>query len=103
MRVAGQILQNLLRSAEGRLHIDDPFDSPRLLAQGRERGRLREPGHLAVELSAGLLESLPQISQKQISEPAAQYPHGEKERLFRHPIQRAPSGTMPPPGTTQCR
>ena len=37
MRVAGQILQNLLRSAKGRLCKDDPFDSPRLLAQGLER------------------------------------------------------------------
>src|SRR5207253_8059455 len=52
------------------------------LAQGFERSPLRKTGHLAVELQSVLLKCLLQVNQKQPSEAAPQYWHGEKERLF---------------------
>src|SRR5271169_3037854 len=82
MSVAGQILENLLGTAKGRLHKGDPFDPPCLLAQGFERGRLRESGHLAMKLQSAGLECFPQINQEQIPKAAAQNLDREKERRF---------------------
>src|SRR5438132_11431210 len=82
MRVARQILQNLLRTAKRRLHKDDPFDFPGLLTHEFERRRLGETGHLAMELQPAFQKCFPEINQKQPSEPAAQNLHGEKERFF---------------------
>jgi hypothetical protein len=43
MRVAGQILQNLLRSAEWRFDVNDPFDAPCPAEQGRNGAGLARP------------------------------------------------------------
>ena len=71
MRVAGQILQNLLRPAEGRFGMDHPFDAFRLAAQRLERGRFRQTGHLSVEAQLAFLKRFPQVTEKHVSESAA--------------------------------
>jgi len=40
MGIAGQILQHALRSAEGRLGVDHPFDAGGLLTQSAKRGQI---------------------------------------------------------------
>src|SRR5665213_3366141 len=50
VRVASQVLHNLLRTAERGLHKDNPFDPRRRSAQGFEGGWFVQAGHVAVEL-----------------------------------------------------
>jgi hypothetical protein len=49
VRVAGEIFQNLLRAAERRFGVYDPFDSPGPVAQGRECSRSGQTGHLPMK------------------------------------------------------
>src|SRR5271170_2045256 len=82
MRVAGQILENLRRSTEGRFCKDNPLDFLRPPAQKFKGGRFRQTGHLSMEAQLALLKGLLQIDQKDIPEPASQYLHGKKEGLL---------------------
>jgi len=56
-----------------------PFDPSHPAAQGFERGRLAQTGHLSVEAQPTFLERLLQVNQEQVSEPAAQDLHRQKE------------------------
>ena len=58
MSVAGQILQNTLRSAERRLDVNDPVDLGGLLTQELERSRLRQGAEVSGEAERALSESL---------------------------------------------
>jgi len=50
VRVAGQILENLFRPAEGTLGVNHPFQAAGLLTQCLEGGRLGQRFQFAVEL-----------------------------------------------------
>src|SRR5580704_2742982 len=82
MRIAGQILQNLLRSSEWRLGKDDPFDFSRLAAQRFERAWLHKTSHLSMEPQLAVLKRFSQVPQEHIPEPGTQHLPGEKERLL---------------------
>ena len=79
MRIAAQIIQDLLRATEGPFGIDDPFGvaqggevlskGPRI-AQRLERGEERQPPGLE-----GLLETL----QEQPAEESREHAHGKEE------------------------
>src|SRR3954466_7241710 len=73
MRVAGQILQDLLRAAERWFSENNPFAPSRLAAQSFEGGWIRQAGPLSEEGQFAGLEGFPEISEKQLPEPAAQY------------------------------
>lgn len=62
MRVAGQILENLLRSTEGRFCKDNPLDFLRPAAQSFKGGRFRQTGHLSVEAQLAFLERFSQVT-----------------------------------------
>src|SRR5665213_3240462 len=79
VRVASQILQNLLRAAERWFHMDNPFTPGGAAAQCFERTGCVQRGHLSVELQFAVLKRLPQVIQENVSESAAQNLHGQKE------------------------
>ena len=82
MRVAGQILQDLLRASEWRFHEHHPFDPLRAAQQGFERSRSGQVGHLSVAPEFAILKCLQQVEEKQVFESAAQNLHRQK-RLMR--------------------
>ena len=65
MRVAPQILQHLLRPAEGALGIDAPFDIAQRVKMPDEGRRFNEAGEIAEELELSFVERHLQAFQKQ--------------------------------------
>jgi len=72
MGIAGQILQHALRSAEGRLGVDHPFDAGGLLTQSAKRGQIK-----VAELA--FAETGSQRAQELLSKQTAQHAHRKEE------------------------
>lgn len=70
MGVSAQISEHLLRTAKGRLCIDDPFDAPRLCEMAAEDGNVVEMGEVVEEVQFALSERLGESSQKEPAEQA---------------------------------
>ena len=81
MGVVAEIGQHLLRTAEGRLGIDDPFDPAELARPSGEGGGLSEAGGIAEESEftgiEGDLQFVPEPSAKQTRE------HADREEEIR--------------------
>ena len=77
--IAGQILKNALRSAKGRLDVNDPFDLGGFLTQSPERSRLSQRKEFPGEAERALAESSSQLPQELFAEAAAEHAHGKKE------------------------
>jgi hypothetical protein len=102
MRVAGQVFENLLRSAEWSLGIDDPILAYRLCEELLKRGGLSQRFATAEELQlAGLKQSF-ESGDKLASKDPAQDTHRQEEFLA---FAAAPTGhpMLPIEGHTACR
>ena len=80
--VASQILENALRSAEGRLDVNHPFDFGGLLTQGFECGGRSQGSEFAGEAQGSVAEGLTQLPQELLAETVAEEAHGKKEGVF---------------------
>jgi len=98
--VAGQVLENVFRSAERRLGIDDPILHEELSQETPEAFRCCEFLKRAMELELALEQKLLEFRGDLATEDAAQNTNGQKERE-EATIHREPSRARPPPGTTQ--
>ena len=100
MGVASQIVEHLLRPAEGALGIDDPFD---IGAAARDAGRRPpvriKPTRLPKNSSSPLSNAACRRSRNRRRYSRDRTRTGRK-KLGRQPTQR-PSAARPPPGTTQ--
>ena len=79
MGVAGEVVENMFGTAEGRLGIDDPVFSAELskpLAEAIRRGKLVEG---VVELEPVLLEQLTEFVRELPAEDPAEHLDGEEE------------------------
>src|SRR5882724_921976 len=70
--VASQILENALRTAEGRLDVNHPFDFRGLLTQGLERGARSKGSEFAGEVQGAVTEGLTQLPQEFLAEAVAE-------------------------------
>ena len=95
MRVAAQIAQNLGGAAEGRLGINHPLGLAGCSKMGRESRLVLQRLEAGEELQRPAVVGFLQGFEEQAAKQA-------RENPGRQPIQREPSGEMPPPGTTQC-
>src|ERR1700722_12457385 len=80
--VASQISENPLRSAEGGLDVNHPFNFGGLLTQGFECGGRRQRSELAGEAQVAVTEGLAQLPQKLLTEALAEQEIGKKEGVF---------------------
>ena len=79
MRVATEISQHLLGSAEGQLGIDDPFDAAKLAEPTSEGGGLCKIGEIAEEAEFAGLECGAQFVEEQSAEEAAEHADRQEE------------------------
>lgn len=68
--VSAEIGEHLVRTAERRLCIDDPFDAPRLREMAGEHDGVVEMGEVVEEVQFALSEGLGESSQKEPPEQA---------------------------------
>jgi hypothetical protein len=68
MGVSAEIGEYLVRTAERRLCIDDPFDAARTCEMAGERGSVVEMGEVFEEVQFALSEGLGESSQKEPAE-----------------------------------
>src|SRR5579863_386272 len=71
--VAGQVMQHVLRPAEGLLHVDDPLMLKERLEEARERARLLEPSQRSVESEFVAAEETLQAVVELAAEDLAEY------------------------------
>ena len=74
--VAGEILQDVLGSVEGRLGVDDPLGAPCLVEEAVERIRAPVSSEAAVQLQAPISERLGELCHELATEEAAEYADG---------------------------
>lgn len=79
MGVAAKVLQDLLRSAKGRLGVDDPVFVAKRSEVGTESARLAQRFLFPEELQLASLEKLLQGIQETVAEPGREDVDGEKE------------------------
>ena len=79
MSVCAEIAQHMLRSAEGRLGIDDPVVAEQYPQPGRESARLGQRQQAAVELEFTSMESVAKSGDELAAEDAAEHADGKKE------------------------
>jgi hypothetical protein len=70
MGVSAEIGEHLVRTAERRLCIDDPFDAARTCEMAAEHGSVVEMGEVVEEVQFALSESFGESSQKEPAEQA---------------------------------
>src|ERR1700680_3322914 len=80
--VASQISENALRSAEGRLAVNHPFDFGGLLTEGLECGGRSQGSEFAGEAQGAVAEGLAQLPQELLTEALAEQEIGKKEGVF---------------------
>ena len=101
MGVAAEIGENLRRSAERLLGVDDPIDAPHGGQMGGERDGIGQMREIAEEAEALGVEGGLQAFEEQATEQAGERLDGQKE------VRRVPRSIgrrraeSPPPGTTQ--
>jgi len=83
MGVARKIVQNMFRTAEWRLGVDDPVLSEKLPKKPAETAWLGEVLERSMELESVLPEELSKSSGELAAEDAAQYADGQKETVRR--------------------
>ena len=79
MGVAGQVLENMLGSAEGWFGIDDPFHGTQAPQQGVEQTWLSQVGGSAETTEFSFLISLLEGGQHLAAKQAAEYAHRQEE------------------------
>src|SRR5216683_4180782 len=79
VRVTGQILEDSLGSAKGRLNVNDPWDGLGLLAQEAKLARIAQRAEFAMEVEQVSSECRPEGSQEDLPEAAAEHTHRQKE------------------------
>ncbi len=82
MGVASEILENALRSAEGRFDVNHPFDFGGLLTQSLECGGRGQGSEFAGEAQGAVAEGLAQLPQELLTEALAEQEIGKKEGVF---------------------
>ena len=74
--VAGEILQDVLGSVEGRLGVDDPLGAPCLVEEAVERIRAPVPSEAAVHVQPPISERLGELCHELATEEAAKHADG---------------------------
>lgn len=100
MGVATEIGQHLLRPAEGRLGIDDPFEAADLGKLAVERSGRRQFGEMLKKLNLPASYAVRSSSRKSRRNRRDRTRTGRKKPGLQE-IQCVPSGDSPPPGTMQ--
>lgn len=83
MRVATEVMENMLRAAEGPLAVDHPFVAEELPDEREEVFRLSQRPELAVETELAIREGALQSFDKLASEDAAEHFDGKEEGIAR--------------------
>src|ERR1700687_1761502 len=96
--VASQILENALRSAEGRLDVNHPFDFGGLLTQGLESVGSSQGLEFAGEAQGAVTEGLPQLPQELLAEAVTEGEIGKKEGVLAAPTPARAIGRDAPAG-----
>src|SRR5579885_1888755 len=89
MGIAGQVLQDMLRPAEGSLGVDDPLLAKQSAQERCERLLVSQGLQIAVEGDLFLVEGPPQPGDELPAKHAAQYSHRQKEVGWRANPPRA--------------
>ena len=78
--VTAEIAQDMFRSAEGRLGIDEPLLLAQLRDQLLEPGRITEIGGRTAAVEQVLAVELPESGEELVAEDVAQYRNGQQEQ-----------------------
>jgi len=83
VRVAAEVVENMLRAAEGRFAVDDPIVVEQLPEKGGESFRLGEKPEVAVEAELALGEGALKSRGKLASKDTTEHFDGKKEAIAR--------------------